>query len=396
MDTMHVASSRILIIVAFTVSALSCSGREHSAGGEHRRVILPAGETHEGWYFAAGDQVMIEGTVNGDAYAAGGLVQVDGTINGDLIVAGGQVVITGKVTDDIRAAGGSVECNGPVGKNLSAAGGSMRIGKGAEIGGGLLAAGGNLFVGGRVERHAMIAAGDMSMSGTINGNVNFAGGALSVLNGSTVGGNLRALVDDTSRVEIASGVVRGKVDVSSRETKAAHTILGLSPWRFWWKILWTLSLIATTLVLVLLFRKQITGIGKAILGQPARSFLWGIVGLVAIPILTIILFITVIGIPVGLLLLLLYLWMVYLSQVSLGVVLGQRLFGGEGTWRLFGAFAVGILIVQLLTLVPYLGTILVLVGLLVGLGAILMVVQLEYGLWRKGENGSLAASAAHA
>jgi hypothetical protein len=233
----------------------------------------------------------------------------------------------------------------------------------------------------------------MNISGTIRGDVNFSGGALSVLNGSTVGGNLRALVDDTRRAEIAPGAVRGKVDVSLRERTPAQTILGLSPWRFWWKILWTLSLVATALVLVLLFTKQITGIGRTILGHPAQSFLWGIIGLVAIPIVAVFLFITVIGIPVGLLLLLLYLWMIYLSQLSLGIALGQRMFGAEGTWRFFGAFAVGILVVQLLTLVPYLGTVLVLAGLLIGIGAILIQVQHEYDVWRNVKNSSLGVSA---
>ncbi len=110
-----------------------CSG--DSRNGVVKRVVLPADEVHEGWYFASGDQVIIQGTVNGDVYVAGGMVQVDGIVNGDLLAAGGAVVINGRVSDDVRAAGGNVECNGSVGKNVTVAGGNVRLSRGAEVGG---------------------------------------------------------------------------------------------------------------------------------------------------------------------------------------------------------------------------------------------------------------------
>jgi len=60
-----------------------------------RRVVLPANEIHEGWFFAAGSEVVIDGTVNGDLYAAAGIVEINGTVKGDVLAAGGQVVING-------------------------------------------------------------------------------------------------------------------------------------------------------------------------------------------------------------------------------------------------------------------------------------------------------------
>jgi len=87
----------------------------------------------------------------------------------------------------------------------------------------------------------------------------------------------------------------------------------------------------------------------------------------------------VIGIPLGLLGLTLFLWMLYLSQLTLGVFVGHRLFGiGEKKgWNLFWAFTVGLIVVQALTFVPYVRFFVVLVGLLFGLGAILLVLKTE-------------------
>ena len=81
----------VLNIVTIILAAALLPACKEGGEKTHRKVILPVGEVHEGWYFAAGDEVLLEGTVNGDVYAAGGMVEIDGTINGDLIVAGGQV-----------------------------------------------------------------------------------------------------------------------------------------------------------------------------------------------------------------------------------------------------------------------------------------------------------------
>jgi hypothetical protein len=104
------------------------------------------------------------------------------------------------------------------------------------------------------------------------------------------------------------------------------------------------------------------------------------VGLILIPIISVILLVTVIGIPLGLLGLTLFLWMLYLTQLTLGVFIGHRLFGIQEKkgWNLFWAFAVGLIIVQALTFIPYVRFFVVLAGVLFGLGAILLVLKSEF------------------
>ena len=371
---------KVLLSLLLAVTMFSCKSWDSSHDRNMKRVFLPAGEVHEGWYFGAGDQVVIEGTVNGDAYMAGGLVEVDGTINGDLLVAGGQVTINGTVSDDIRAAGGNIQINGKVGKNISVAGGSVAIGKSGSVGGGILAGCGNLSVSGTIARDARVAAGAMSLTGTINGNVGFSGDNLSVLQGARIGGNLCAYVKEKEHVDIAQGSVLGKVDITTQEMTPVHHILGLRPFRFWAKIVWALSLLLVGLVLAFVFPKQLRNLGLTINQHPGNSFLWGVVGLILIPIGSLILLITVIGIPLGLLALTMFLWMLYLTQLTLGVFVGHRLFGIEEKkgGNLFWAFAVGLIIVQAVTFIPYVRFLVVLAGLIFGLGAILLVLKSEF------------------
>jgi cytoskeletal protein CcmA (bactofilin family) len=353
-------------------------GLRHKQYGE--QVILPAGETHEGWYFAAGDRVLIQGTVNGDAYVAGGEVQVEGTINGDLLVAGGQVTISGEVTDDVRAAGGMVSLEGTVGKNATVAGGALKVGRKGVIEGGLLAAGGNVDLSGQIRKEVRVTSGEMTLTGKVDGNVIFAGKRLSVIKGAQVGGNLHARVENKDLATIADGTVSGTTEITPHELKPEARILGHRVWRFWAKVLWLLSLLLTALVCTFVFPKHLPAVGTAILQRPGRSALWGVVAVVLIPVVILLLVVIVIGLPLGLLLLVMFLWLLYLSQLTLGVALGKRFFVKEPRTpgKAFIAFALGIVIVQILTFIPYVRFFVTLAGVIFGVGAILLVLWDEF------------------
>ena len=375
-----------LVVFSFLAFAIiACDGCQYQKERRTRRVILSANEMHEGWYFAAGDEVLIEGTVNGDAYVAGGTVEVNGTINGDLLVAGGQVTIAGTVTDHIRAVGGTIRLSGKVGKDVSAAGGTVTFLRTSAVNGNILVGCGSLGVTGTIGKEARIASDDADLSGSIKGNVNFAGNYLTVRQGANIGGGVMARVREKEHVQIADGTVHGNVDVSLAEMQPVARIIGYSPWRFWVKIIWAVGLLLMGLLLVFLFPKLIKGIGSMITQRPGESLLWGILGLIVIPILSVLLLVTVIGIPIGLLLLTLFLWILYLSQLSLGVVLGNRLFALEEKtgWSLFWRITVGVLIIQALTFIPYVRFLVNLAGVIFGLGAILLMIKAGMQAYRE-------------
>ncbi|MDH3252147.1 MAG: hypothetical protein OEM41_05100 [Ignavibacteria bacterium] len=370
------------IIAVLILSAFSCRGGLRPDEKESHRAILPAGEVHEGWYFAAGDRVFIEGTVNGDVYAAGGIVDVSGTVNGDLIVAGGKVNIGGTVTDDIRAAGGSVEFSGKVGKDVTVAAGTVTMHRGAEVTGNVLGTGGSVHLAGVVGKNARVASGEMSQTGSIGGNLDFAGEKLAILPGATVAGNLTSYGVSKSKLELSEGAVRGTTEITEPEqrrpgdkSRPTQYILGFHPGWLLFKFFWLASLLVTGLVLVLISAKHFMAVGSTIIGRPGMSALWGLIAFVVTPVAVVLLFITVIGLPIGLFVLALYFWLLYLSQLTLGIAVGSRFFGKEGAtgWNAFWPFAVGLIIIQLLTFIPILGPIITIAGIVFGLGAMLLV-----------------------
>jgi hypothetical protein len=374
----------LFLILAF--ATISCNGWEYRNEKKTKRIVLGANEVHEGWYFAAGDQVVIEGTINGDAYVAGGVVDVEGTINGDLLVAGGMVTVGGTVSDHVRAAGGTVRLNGKVGKDISVAGGSVVVGRSGDVSGNLLAACGNLDIMGNVEKEARVISGDAQINGTIKGDLGFAGNYLTVGEGAVVGGNLSAMVQDKERVKVVEGTVHGKVDVEVKEKHARAEILGYSVWRFWMKIIWFFGLLFVGLLLVLVAPAHLRRMGTTIIGRFGEVAIWGILGMIVIPVLSVICFVTLIGIPAGLFLMTLFLWLLYFSQFALALVIADTAFVLEGKGRLviFGALAAGLVIVEALTFIPYGALLVYLVNFILGVGAMLLIMK---GGWEEMRRG---------
>jgi len=368
---------RATIACACLIFASCESGHQPEKSEKARKVVLPAGETHEGWYFAAGDQVYIQGTVNGDLYAGAGIVEINGTVNGDVIAAGGDVLVGGTVSDDVRVAGGTIRIDGKVGKNVTAAGGTVRLGRTAEVNGSLLGAGGAVLISGSVGHDARIGAGDIDVAGSIGGTLDAASEEITVIKGATIGRDLNVWAESKDKIEIAEGSVKGAVNIHLEEEKVGAKMLGHSLTWFWWKFFWVGSLLITLLALTFLVPRYLQILADAILHQPGLSALWGAVGVIAVPLVTLLLCITLIGIPIGMLVLALFLWLLYVSQLSLGVVVGHAFFkaGQKSGWALFGWLALGVILVQAFTVIPYLGFLINLAGVIFGLGAMLIMTR---------------------
>jgi hypothetical protein len=370
--------ARILQILLLPLLAFSCRDGGMHTGGKH--IVLPAGEVHQGWYFAGGDNVYIDGTINGDAFIAGGIVEINGTINGELFVAGGQVSVNGKVTDRVIAAGGNVRLAGRTDKSIIAAGGSVILTRVGSAGENLLGAGGNVMVDGTVGGNARLAGGHVDIGGEVKGNLDDASEYFRTENGAVVRGDLTVATKDSANVEIAQGTTRGTYTLKIHKEEAESRILGFRPWRIICKLLFMLSLFVCALVLSFMFPKQILSIGTTMMERPGESVLAGIATLIFAPIAAVVLFITVIGVPLGILLLGYYFWLMYLSQLTLGVALGFRLMSSDGKqgWALFGTVAVGMLIVDAVTFIPFVNVIVILAGLVLGVGALAIVTREQY------------------
>ena len=99
----------------------------------------------------------------------------------------------------------------------------------------------------------------------------------------------------------------------------------------------------------------------------------GAIILCATPVAAIITFITVVGVPVGLIGLTVYGIAIYLSQIAVGLFIGYWIISYfikvESRGTLIGALALGFLILTLLKFIPYVGFPLWLATVFFGIGA---------------------------
>ena len=107
--------------------------------------------------------------------------------------------------------------------------------------------------------------------------------------------------------------------------------------------------------------------------RPAAALGWGTVALVVIPIVAVSFLVTLFALPVGVILLALYVPTVYLARIYAITCLGQFLFRRQSdSPSLAGTFVAGLVLYSLLSLIPVVGGLLTLLVILFGLGALLM------------------------
>jgi len=330
-------------------------------------------------FYAAGETVHIAGPVSGDVVIAGQRLTIDGPVTEDVIAAGEIVTINGNVGDDVRAAGRVVQINGDVADHIVAAGESVSIGPQAKVGSWAWLAGRQIEVLGQVGQQLKVGGEEVIIAGEVMGKVDIIADRVRILKDAVIHGPMR--VQSPNPPEIAAGArVLGDVThLPMPEIEAAPVVkvivLG--------GLMVTVSLILTGIVYFLLFPQFSVSSARQIEQAPLASLGLGFAVLIFGPLVIVLLFATGVGFLAGILLAAAYLLMVviggltgviYVSDVSL-----RRLFKKESASKgvmvlsLIGAFVV----LGLVQLIPLLGSLVVLLLTVLGIGA------LKYQFWQQ-------------
>jgi cytoskeletal protein CcmA (bactofilin family) len=353
-------------------------------------VTIGSGETVDDDLFAGGQTVTIAGHVTGDAYAAGQSVLVTGTIDGDLIAASQQVIVDGTVNGNIRAAGETVTVNGTVGRNVTALAQHANVSSNARLGGSLTSLSATLNQLGSVGRGATVAGDSLQLAGAVGGNVLARANTLSVAPSAHIAGNLDYRAD--RETTLPSGAVAGTVHferIPQRQPEPESVLNGM------FEVTGLVFLVGCFLIGALTIMFAPRSAARAIeLGrqQPLPSFGLGLLVLVTAPIAVVLIGITLVGLPVAVVLACLYALVMLLAWPAVGLAVGTEI----GRWLrrdrplpILGSLAVGLIVLHLVTHIPFFGGLITLLGLIYGLGVVIQSVR----RWRR-PNGAQPASPA--
>jgi|GEM_PF-2070919 len=269
----------------------------------------------------SGNNVMIRGTVLGDVMATGRQVEISGNVTGDVMIGAGRVVIDGIIGDDLRVGAGELIVNGHVGDDLITFAGSIIISDDAEIGGDMTFGSGQMDLKGMVQGNVSGEAGDVTLAGPVGGDVDLEVDNLKILQTTHINGNLK--YSSPEEVSIASGIVDGSIEFIEAGRKGVEGIPGTSI--IGWLIRY-LFLLVIGLAALALMPNRTVAISQAIPEDYLKNLVYGLALLLAGFVVSILLLVTVIGIPLGIILLLETIFVMYAVRLFFGLWLGRQIF----------------------------------------------------------------------
>lgn len=335
-------------------------------------VTLPADRI-----IAAATVRLPERTV-GDLIAAGGRVEVSAPVDGDTVLAGGELRVSASLSRNVYVAGGRVQLDGEMGRNLRAAAGQVELGSSARLAGHAMIAAGDVSVRGPIKGSLNIAGGRVFIDSTVDGDVTVVAGRIELGPQARIGGTLRwrsqGELQRHPSAQVAGPIERlapmpGSGGSAVGPSESGHALGWLAgTW-------WTVGMMIVAAVVLAAVPGLAFEVAQTWRERAGTSLLAGFIALVCIPVAVVILFITVIGAPLALLILLLYFVLLPMGYVSSAIGLGQwglarwkSDVAGHLGWRI-SASSLALLLLALLGKVPWLGGLVTLAALLVGLGA---------------------------
>ncbi|HEY4683540.1 MAG TPA: zf-HC2 domain-containing protein [Candidatus Acidoferrales bacterium] len=330
----------------------------------HGSYTLPANEVVHGDLLIGARDIRIDGTIEGDLISFSRSVTVNGTVKGDLIAFAREIRVNGTVSDDLRGFAQNITIEGNVGKHVTAFCQKLEISDKSQVGSNVYGFAAEVRVNGHLLRDLVLYAEETVLAGQVDGSVRIQGHRLNVASSARIPGKL--FYRGYGKPVVDSGAQVGAMDFVQRVRKPRYT----QP-RFYLKqaIRYVGALLLAALLIWLVPRplqRVVANVGS--LGRGAGL---GLLLAVSIPVAAVILMITMVGLPIGLIMGGLYAVLLYAGHIFAGTWLGAKVLSRpEGNLASVGAAAVGLLIYRLSKFIPYVGPLVTLVAAVVGLGAI--------------------------
>ena len=359
----------VALIIALALPATVLAADINNTGN----ITLAKGDNRTGNYYVTGQTVTINGDVTGDVVCAGQTVVINGSVGGDVICGAQTLTINGAVGGSIRGAGQALSVNGTVGRNVTLAAQAFVLGSAARVGGDLVAASQTALIGAPVGQDLYVAAQDLQINASVGGNVTAYVGTLKVAGTAAIAGNLDYTSSLSYSVDKAN--VAGKI---SHHTPAQGDNVRYSASDiFAMLVYWIAAALMGILIAIWLFPRFVRSVTTAMMTRWQASILWGVVVLLGGPIVLLILALTVVGLPVAIVLGVLWLLAILSSGLFAGVAIGRLTWQREDGNRraLYLSALVGVPLILLISWIPIVGELVATAAVVWTLGGIIQAIN---------------------
>ncbi|MBC8276818.1 MAG: hypothetical protein H8E46_01190 [FCB group bacterium] len=341
-----------------------------------------------------GQQIEVSGNVDGDLAAFGQYVDVYGDVSGNLYSAAQRIRVTGRVRNDFIGFAQDIEIEGKIGGGFRGAcntftvedtiwgdvligAARVEIGRNALITGNLYAGAEKLIIRGEILGNVIGGAETFRHSGRIGKAVKLQVEEVDFSPDAVIGGNFyykgeRPLDQDLS------GNVSGEVIYSKWIDEEEDT---------WWMCgIWLMvSSLITAVLIAGLFKNRLLEGFEMFTRHGWKSLLTGFLSFLVMPVTGVIMLVTVFGIPVGIFILAMYGFLLYIGWCVAAIILGKLGLGLAGVKKvpLFAAGILGIVVLIFIGMIPVLGCFLNFLAMLLGFGVTMQLLHKTF--WGKSD-----------
>ena len=377
-----VALGGLLLILGYVSPAEAIEMRS----GES--VSVDSGEIIDDTLIASGRTVRIDGEVTGDLIAFAQSIEISGTVLGDIYSFGRTIEVDGRAGGGFAGFGQVIRIGNSIGQSVYGFAQTLRSSPDATIEGDLFAFGENISVGGSVGRNASVFGSTLTISGEVKRDVTFRGRLATIQSSAAIGGNLDVGLPDEENLEVdAASTLGGETIVEVPEPGQEEDGDGLlSAWSIAWTALWLVTAFLSGLLLLWAL-PALRRVPLDNLNGILTSAGLGFVLVTATPVLAVVLAITLIGLPAGLVIGAIWALSLYVSKIVVAHFLGNALLRPEpqGVRSLLLPLLAGLVLVLVAVSLPYVGWVINLLLVIIGLGA------MGQALYRNGGNRAVAA-----
>jgi cytoskeletal protein CcmA (bactofilin family) len=338
-------------------------------------VYIKKDEVVEGTLYVVSKNITIEGVVNGDLVALAQNITVKGKVIGDIISASQNLSVEGEVGGNIRSIANTIILiDTTVKRNANLVGTNVLIGENSNITWDALILAGVAEMRGTVQGSLHGVVDKLLISGNVNKDVSFTinqnndyyqGGPIEIADDSNIKGDLSYSYSEN--LNINKSLVAGAINFNE---KIVENHWQKNIWNF---IISVFSALVVGLVFLSISKNEMTIIQEKVNTKYGRSLMIGLGVLFLTPIVSIILMMTIIGMPLGFIMLILWFIMLYFAQIMVGLGLGkqirERIFKAKQK-NIMADLIVGVTVLCLLFAIPMFGGVITFFSTLLGLGVI--------------------------
>ena len=358
---------KIILFFGLTLFSLNLYATQLRSGA---KIVIGKDEIVDDNIAIGCRNLVVKGKIRGDLMAGAQSIKIEGKIEGDFWGIAQDLEIEGQVKGDVRVAGGEISVEGVVENDAIIFCSELMLAENSSINGDLKFGCETIDMLGEIKKGVEGTGEKVKIGGDIKGDIELTCEELIILPPAVIDGD----INYKSKKEILMkehAEVLGKIVHTFPEEKWEFKFPTIP--KIFFRILFLISAVIVGVISVALSSKHCLAIANSIKDRWWQCLLTGFIVLVCVPVAVVLISITIVGLPLGIIVSLLYLILLYLSGIFFG------LFIGEGMFKIFKlkvspylSIVLGLVVLFFLTMIPYVGWLIRFLVLLFGLGAVVL------------------------